>query len=139
MVDREIIKAKISHIQKSLNKLEEKKSVSLDEMRGNSDLQDIIIHNLQVSIQGCIDIASHIVSDQRWELPQSLAGLFDVLLQHKILDPKLADKMKSMVGFRNIIVHEYQEIDLAKVHDILVNHLNDIYAYLQKITTFAKI
>ena len=31
-----------------------------------------------------------------------------------------------MIGFRNILVHEYLEIDRTIVHDVLQNHLHDI-------------
>lgn len=139
MVNQNIIKAKINHIERSLQRLKEKQNVTLAEFKRNADLQDIILHNLQLSIQGCIDIASHIISDQGWIVPDTLAGLFDILMKHKIISQKLNEKLKKMVGFRNIIIHEYGTIDLDKVYTILREDLKDIYLFLKAICVYVKI
>ncbi len=111
MVNQSIIKAKINHIERSLQRLKEKQNVTLAEFERNPDLQDIILHNLQLSIQGCVDIASHIISDEGWIVPDTLAGLFDILMEHKIISQELNEQLKKMVGFRNIIINEYGTID----------------------------
>ncbi len=139
MVNQNIIKAKINHVEQSLQRLEGKKSTTLTELKRNLDLQDIVLHNLQLSIQGCIDIASHIISDQGWTVPDTLAGLFDILMNHKVISQNLNEKLKKMVGFRNIIIHEYGTIDLDKVHAILRKDLKDIYLFLKAICAYAKI
>ena len=139
MVNQALLKTKISHIKKSISKLSQKAAVSLKEFKANSDLQDIVVHNLQTAIQGSIDIASHIISDEEWGVPGALVGLFDILQEHKVVDAKLADIMKKMVGFRNIIVHEYDDIDLDKVYQILTSCLGDFDECLKKIEKFAKL
>lgn len=139
MVNQSIVKAKVSGIEANLGRLKEKKNIALAELKANKDMQDIILHNLQLSIQGCIDIASHIISDQGWEVPDTLAGLFDILLRHKIISAQLNERLKKMVGFRNIIVHEYGTIDLNKVHQILTRDIKDIYSFLKRVCSYAKI
>lgn len=139
MVNREIVTAKISHIQKALRRLKSKSKVSLKEFRTDTDIQDIIIYNLQTAIQGCIDIGSHIISDEGWTIPGHLAGISDILLEHKVISKGIADKMRLMIGFRNIIVHEYEEIDIARVYHILKNRLIDIQRFLIEICRFAKV
>lgn len=139
MVNQDIIKAKINHIENNLQRLKEKQNISLDELRKNIDLQDIILHNLQLSIQGCIDLDSHIISDEGWTVPDTLAGLFDILAKHKIISEESNEKLKRMVGFRNIVIHEYGTIDLNKVHSILEEDIKDTYLFLKQICTYAKI
>lgn len=139
MVNQNILKAKISHIEKNSQRLAEKQNISLEEFKRNVDAQDIILHNLQLAIQGCIDIASHIISDEGWIVPDILIGLFDILMQHEIISLELSDRLKKMVGFRNIIVHEYGAIDLDKVHKIIRQDLDDIRLFLKQICTYAKI
>lgn len=139
MVNQNIIKAKINHIKENLQRLEEKQNITIDEFKKNKDLQDIILHNLQLSIQVCIDIASHIISDEGWTVPDTLSGLFDILLRQKIISEKLNISLKKMTGFRNIIIHEYQTIDLDKVYKILKEDLKDIYSFLKEICIYAKI
>lgn len=139
MVNQNIIKAKINHIKTTLERLEEKQNISIDEFKRNKDLQDIVLHNLQLSIQGCIDIASHIISDEGWAVPDTLSGLFDILLKQKIIPERLNVSLKKMTGFRNIIIHEYQTIDLDKVYKILKEDLKDIYSFLKEVCIYAKI
>src|SRR3990167_6864209 len=139
MVNQGIVKSKIIHIENNLQRLKEKQKITLEELKKNSDLQDVILHNLQLSIQGCIDLASHIISDEGWMVPDTLAGLFDVLLKYKIIPEELKDRLKKMVGFRNIIIHEYGTIHLTKVHAILTQDIKDIYSYLKVICVYAKI
>ena len=139
MVNQSIVKAKITHIENNLQRLKEKQNISLSELKKNQDLQDIILHNLQLSIQGCIDIASHIISDQGWAVPDTMAGLFDTLVKHTIIPAELNVKLKNMVGFRNIIIHEYEVIDLNKVHKVLIHDIKDIYAFIKQICNYTKI
>ena len=139
MVNQNIIKGKINHIERFLQRLEEKQGASLSEFNENLDLQDVILHNLQLSIQGCIDIASHIISDQGWIVPDTLAGLFDILTEHKIILKELNERLKKMVGFRNIIIHEYGTVDLDKVYAILKEDLKDIRSFLKAVCAYVKI
>jgi len=139
MVNKNIIKVKISHINQCLERLRGKRPLAKNLFLKDKDLQDIILHNLQTAIQGCIDIASHIVSDEGWEIPSTVIGLFDVLLKNRALTKKTAETLKKMAGFRNIIVHEYEDIDLNKVYDIFKNNLPDFTAYLKEIIKFTKL
>ena len=139
MVNQNIVKAKIGHIEVNLQRLREKRKICLEELKRDIDLQDIILHNLQLSIQGCIDIASHIISDQGWRVPGTLAGLFDILSEHKVISRQLSEKLKKMAGFRNLIIHEYQTVDLNRVHNILNQDIKDIYAFLKRICVYAKL
>jgi len=139
MVNQNIIKAKINHIERSLQRLQGKKQITLAQLKNNADLQDIILHNLQLAIHGCIDIASHIISDQGWTVPDTLAGLFDILGVHKVISRDLEARLKKMVGFRNIIIHEYGTIDMNKVYQILTRDIKDVRLFLKRICLYAKI
>lgn len=139
MVNQVLLKTKIAHIKNSLEKLTRKTRISLKEFKSDTDVQDIIIHNLQLAIQGTIDMASHIISDQGWGIPSTLVGLFDVLQEHSVIDEKLTDIMKRMVGFRNIIIHEYEDVDLDKVYQILTTRLGDFDDFLKQIAKYAKL
>ncbi|MDP2913008.1 MAG: DUF86 domain-containing protein [Candidatus Omnitrophota bacterium] len=139
MVNQPLLKTKIAHIYKSMDRLSQKSRISLKDFKSDTDAQDIIIHNLQLAIQGAIDIASHIVSDEGWGVPNTLSGLFDILKEYKVIDEELMGTMKRMVGFRNIIVHEYEEIDLDKAHQILTSRLGDFNEFLKQVSNYAKL
>ena len=74
--------------------------------------QDVIVLNLQRACQAVIDIAMHIISVRNLGAPQSGKGAFTILQDNNIIDKKMTKNMQGMIGFRNIAVHEYQELDL---------------------------
>lgn len=139
MVNRDIIVAKIAHIKRSIDRLKEKQGMNSKRFCSDRDIQDIVLLNLQVAIQGCIDIASHIISDENWGLPSSLAGLFDILCEKKVISNNTKEIMRSMVGFRNLIVHEYAELDMKKVYDVFNNRLSDFSNFLKEICIYLKL
>ncbi|MFH1227465.1 MAG: DUF86 domain-containing protein [Planctomycetota bacterium] len=137
MVNRNVLSGKIAFIQRSLDRLNQRKGVKLALLQENLDIHDIVMHNLQLAIQGCIDIANHIISDNSWEVPGTQAEAFRVLNQHKVITPKTSEFMRRMVGLRNIIIHEYQRVDMAIVHKILTKELNSLNRYLKEIIKFS--
>lgn len=139
MTDNEVLINKIANIERNLKRLKDKQGISVSDFSQNQDAQDIVILNLQMAIQGCIDIASHIISSNSWELPGSLAGLFDILYQEKVIDNKICNIMRSMVGLRNLIVHEYSALNIDKIHDIFTNRLSDFNTFLKAIIVFARL
>ena len=83
-------------------------------------------HTLQVAIQAAQDVASHIVSDERLGEPRTNRELFDLLVRAGWLTEQEAVPLGNMVGFRNILVYGYGDLDLSVVQDILENHLEDL-------------
>ena len=76
-----------------------------------------------------MDVADHIVADERLRVPETAAGAFDVLAEHGILPPELGRSLGRMVGFRNILVHEYARLDAAIVLRVLRQDLGEIQAF----------
>lgn len=91
--------------------------------------QDSIILNLLRACETCIDLAMHIVSEKSLEVPQKSKDAFEILFRNGIIDKELQEKLKAMVGFRNIAVHDYQAISIAIVKGIVENHLDDFKAF----------
>ncbi|MEW6687084.1 MAG: DUF86 domain-containing protein [Candidatus Edwardsbacteria bacterium] len=89
--------------------------------------------NLIQSIQSCIDIGSHIISDSGWETPGSQADIFETLAQNKVITKPLAAKMIKMTGFRNRIIHEYEKIDFKIVYEVWRKNLGDIEKFCKAI------
>ncbi len=75
--------------------------------------------------QACIDIANLIISINGFELPSQYKQSFSILEKNKIISHEISQIMKSMVGFRNIAVHDYKKIDPKILKSIVDNHLKD--------------
>jgi uncharacterized protein YutE (UPF0331/DUF86 family) len=94
-----------------------------------------VAHPLQISIQAALDIASHIVSDERLGEPRTNRELFDLLQRHQWLSPSLSDTMGKMAGFRKIVVHGYQSVDPTIMRDIVENRLDELIDFTTAIKT----
>lgn len=90
------------------------------------DLEDLVLVNLTRAAQAAIDLAAHVVATEAFGLPDSLAANFTLLEQHGVLDGALAARLRGMVGFRNVAVHAYQDVDARVVEAIVDHHLDDL-------------
>jgi uncharacterized protein YutE (UPF0331/DUF86 family)/predicted nucleotidyltransferase len=100
-----------------------------------SDIRErrFVEHTLQIAIQAALDVASHVVSDERLGEPSTNRELFDLLARAGWLPTELADTMRRMVGFRNIVVHGYTAVDPAIIRDIVEHHLGDLGVFVAAI------
>ncbi len=87
-------------------------------------------HTLQLAIQAALDVASHVVSDERLGEPATNRELFTLLARNGWLATDLAARLSNMAGFRNVLVHAYTEVDPAIVRDVVLNHLGDLDAFV---------
>jgi uncharacterized protein YutE (UPF0331/DUF86 family) len=93
------------------------------------DLQDIVVLNPQRACQAAIDLALRIGRLRRLAFPSDTAEISRILAQAGLVPDNLADSLATTVGVRNVAVHEYQELDLAKVRHIVEHRLDDLLAF----------
>lgn len=98
--------------------------------------QDAIAINLQRAAEQAIDLANHVIRKSKLGLPKESKESFEILAKAKIIPEDLADKLKGMVGFRNIMAHEYQEMDIKIMIDVIEHHLDDLIVYTNHIMGF---
>lgn len=130
MVDRNILVAKLSTVEKCLGKVKEKLSPNIDEFMSDEDIQDIVIFNLMQAIQACVDIAAHIVSDEGYGMAGSMNEFFYLLSGRSVISVELQEKLIHAVGFRNLVVHEYAKLDLKQVYEIASNGIRDLENFI---------
>ena len=128
MTDEDLLAKKLARIEGCLADL--RRRAEADRLETDIVMQRFVEHTLQIAIQAALDVASHVVSDERLGEPRTNHDLFDLLARAGWLQPELVVTMRSMVGFRNVVVHEYDEVDLAVVRDVLENHLSDLEAFV---------
>ena len=91
--------------------------------------QDAIAANLQKAAEQIIDIANHIIKKRKLGLPKESKESFEILAQARVIPPALARKMQGMIGFRNVLVHEYQRLDLEILVNVIEHHLDDLIVF----------
>ncbi len=131
MTDPDLIAKKLALIETCVQQLQ---SLARPEaLRSDIREQRFVEHTLQIAVQAALDVASHIVSDERLGEPETNRELFDLLVTAGRLPEELAPTLRAMAGFRNILVHGYQDVDLGVVEDVLRNHLDDLLAFVATI------
>ena len=125
MLDRDVVLAKVAAIQKCLRRIKDVTGLDPDRL-DELNTQDIFILNLQRAIQSTIDLATHFVASEGLGIPDTIRGNFVLLENAKIITKTLSKKMQSMVGFRNIAIHDYQTLDVDILKAILSKNLKDL-------------
>ena len=125
MENKSVILNKYESIERCINRINEEYQ---DDRHSLEDYtrEDAIILNLQRACELATDIAMYIVSSRKLGLPQSKKDAFELLLKNGIISDDTFKNMKGMIGFRNIAVHSYKEIDDDILIDVIENHLEDL-------------
>ena len=113
------IEEKLQKLQDFIDKLEELKKVSYEQFIDISIYPDATMRNLQVGVEVIIDIGTHILSEIFQVKVSEYKEVIIKLGEAKIVPEQFAKENIPMAKFRNLLVHEYGDIDIAKVYEYL--------------------
>jgi uncharacterized protein YutE (UPF0331/DUF86 family) len=127
--DEDIVLAKVSTIRKCVAAI---RSLPRDLPEPEREWMrvDLAVLNLQRAVEASIDLAGHLIAANGWELPRDAADGFRVLGSHGVVPAALTETLAKMVGFRNVAVHSYREIDPRIVHGIARDRLVDFESFV---------
>jgi len=126
----DVIYNKIEIIERCIGRVHEEYGNNPENLK-NYTKQDSIILNIQRACEACIDLAMHIVAEKRLGIPQNSRDAFELLGINKIIDDELIRRLKLMVGFRNIAVHNYQTVELKVIKEIIEKNLGDLNKFIE--------
>ena len=125
MENKAVILNKYESIERCINRINEEYQGDRSSLEDYTK-EDAIILNLQRVCELVTDIAMYIVSSRKLGLPQSKKEAFELLQKNNLISEDTLKNMKGMIGFRNIAVHDYKEIDDDILIDVIENHLEDL-------------
>lgn len=128
MVD-DVVLNKAASVERCLARIREEYAGHESTLEADHTRQDAIVLNLQRACEATIDLAMHMARSHRLGLPQDARDGFTLLEQANIIGPDVATRMRAMVGFHNIAVHQYQKLSLPVLRSILDRHLDDFTAF----------
>lgn len=114
MLDRNLLLTRLEEIDKHLEKISPLSELTYQEFLNDTTAQDIVEYNLFQIINHLITITQHIVVDEDYGFPQTSYEASQILFDKKLLDSNDLDIMKKMIGFRNIVGHNYTILTLTK-------------------------
>jgi uncharacterized protein YutE (UPF0331/DUF86 family) len=125
----DVVVNKAAIIERCLRRVREVYAGDERNLRADQTRQDSIVLNLQRGCEAAIDLAMHVVRTHRLGIPQDSREAFDLLAGAGLYPKESADRLRRMVGFRNVAVHDYQALNLDIVREIIRSHLDDLAAF----------
>ncbi|GAI04190.1 unnamed protein product [marine sediment metagenome] len=139
MLDSELIQRKVNLIREDLIKLEDFKKLSLDKLAKDWLKWNALEHIVMKIIGRGIDINEHLIAElggPRTKAPRDYRETFLGLVELKVLPQEFAQEIAKSAGFRNAIVHEYNEIDKNAVYRTVGEAIKQYTEYCQYILNF---
>lgn len=131
-----IIENKISAVKKYLDILKRYKKYSREEIEHDIDIRGAVERYLYLAAQATIDLTEAAVAYKKFRKPTSMSEAFSILNEEKIISLELAENLIKMTGFRNVMAHDYEDINYDIVYDVLhnkLNHIKELIALTEKL------
>jgi uncharacterized protein YutE (UPF0331/DUF86 family) len=133
MVSPQKVLKKFNLLEEYLRILEQISQTPEEEFLKDKILIGSAKYYIQISIECCIDVATHIISSEGFRSPAEYADSFRVLMENGILDKELTGRLVQMAKFRNRLVHLYGEIQDDFVYRAITSDLKDIIRFQEQI------
>lgn len=132
-LDREILAERVAAVERHLARVAERLPARPEELVPASDASDAVLLHLWQAVQVVIDVALAICVQRNLGTPSSYGDAFDRLAAAGDLDRELAAKLAKAAGFRNLVAHAYDRLDMARIHEAATNGPPDIRAFLRRV------
>ncbi len=135
MSAKDKILRKLNFMQRCIGYL---KSVDTDStnLDMNYGLRSAVERNFQLAIESAIDIGEIVISEEGFERPQDYRSVFLILGRNSIIPKDFAEDFSLAAGFRNVLVHIYEEVDSSLLDVFLTERLDDFDEFARHIATY---
>lgn len=134
-MDRDIFYNKIANIERCVNRIVEVYDNDVVNLKDKTKQESIILNFLRAS-ESSIDLSMHIVAENRLGIPQSSGDAIELLKGNNILQEDLIEKMKALINFRNMVLHDYENISIILIQEIIENNVYDFYKYINSLNRY---
>ena len=125
----DVVLNKVATLERCVARVREEYAGSPDNLVADVRRQDSIVLNLLRACETSIDLAMHVVRRRRLGIPQESREAFTMLRDAGLLEGGLTDRLMRMVGFRNVAVHQYQQLRIEALRDIVETRLDDLLSF----------
>ncbi len=132
MENEAVIINKYESIQRCIKRIEEEYNNQVENLYDYKKLDPIVL-NLQRACEATIDIAMYVIANRKLGVPQTKKEAFIKLEENELISKEISNNMQKMIGFRNIAVHDYKQIDEEVLADVIQNHLGDFIIFAKEI------
>jgi len=136
MVDRDIVLNRIKHLEDNINYLKKIENYDQKTFSKDPDIYYRFERSLHLAVEAVLDLGNHLIADQNLEAPDSNRDIFRILFRNEIIDEALKESLVKMAGFRNILVHDYLDLDRELEYKIIKNNIKEIKEFMRVILEY---
>ena len=122
----DIVINKIQSIQRCISRARAEFNADPESFATNFTRQDAAVMNVLRACEQSIDLANHLIKTHKMGIPTTSSESFTLLAEQGVIDNELRQKLTNMVHFRNMIVHQYQKMDIVIVQAVIETGLDDL-------------
>lgn len=135
VIDKTLLKNLLDNLKVTINKIE-RMDIALENVLEDEDIQDLLDRRMQVAVENCIDIATHLAAGLDLPRKERASDVFLLLAEKETISAELAQKLAGAAGLRNILVHEYMEIDYRLAYSDIDEKLLDLKQFGKEVLDF---
>lgn len=136
IVRRRVIDDRLRRLRQVVRNLEELQEIPRDEFVASFRNYWLAERGLQLAAEAVFDVGNHVLAGEFNVHPDDYEGVIQKLADQEVISRELRERLRGLGGFRNILVHEYLEVDVGRVHDFLQEGLDDFILYAEEIEEF---
>jgi uncharacterized protein YutE (UPF0331/DUF86 family) len=127
----EVLAQKITSLQRCVARAREALEAAGAGFETNFNLQDAALLNVVRACETAIDLANMLIRQRRLGIPTQSRESFGILVRERLIAPDLGERLQKIIGFRNLAVHRYRDLDLAIVRDVIATRLDDLLLFAE--------
>jgi uncharacterized protein YutE (UPF0331/DUF86 family) len=135
MVDERRVRRLLQRVSEDITYLATRSEEEPSEQLVDAERMAALKYVFVTTIEGCLDIAQHVCASEGWGPPSSNAEALRLLGRHDVLPTGLSEVMASAVGFRNVLVHGYVDVDDRRVVSFL-ERVTDLKAFVNHLSSW---
>jgi uncharacterized protein YutE (UPF0331/DUF86 family) len=129
VVDKALLAKKVAAVRDAIARVRAVLPPSEDAFIADRTAREVVILNLFVAPQACLDLAAHWLADEGWDVPQRYPDIFMALADHRVLPQDLALRLAAASGLRNLVAHQYGVLDWSRVYAIASSEIGGLQAF----------
>jgi uncharacterized protein YutE (UPF0331/DUF86 family) len=126
MVDEEIFHRRLRSLDETLSILRKLRLYSFEDFMAEPERYGSAERFLQLAVEALLDMGAHLVAIKELGTVTRYRDIPALLERGGYLAQSQQERWTKIIGFRNILVHDYLEIDRGIVYEVLQENLGDI-------------
>jgi uncharacterized protein YutE (UPF0331/DUF86 family) len=137
VVDADVVLRKSQAIEHHGARLRARMPLEAQALRLDESFRNDVCFDVIQAVQACIDLAIHACAHEALGVPEGPASAFALLAHHQVIEVELAERLTLAAGLRNLIVHQYTDLDYARLVKAITAGLTDLDAFVRAIRDHA--